>query len=93
MIDLFILLASLIVLQVLPAAREGEHPVVKVNQQEVAWEKLEPTLREIFARRAEKVAFLKGDRELHFEEIAQVISIAHEAGIQRVGLMSAPRKS
>ena len=79
---------ALIVLQVLPAAREGEHPVVKVNQQEVAWEKLEPTLREIFARRAEKVAFLKGDRELHFEEIAQVISIAHEAGIQRVGLMS-----
>ena len=67
--------------------------VVKVNQQEVAWEKLEPTLREIFARRAEKVAFLKGDRDLHFEEIAQVIGIAHDAGIQRVGLMSGPRKS
>jgi biopolymer transport protein ExbD len=33
---------AMIVLQVLPAP-EGQPPIVKINQQEVRWEKLEPT--------------------------------------------------
>lgn len=83
---------KVIVLQVLSAG-EGKPPIVKVNQLEVPWERLEATLREIFIRRAEKVAFVKADREVYFEDVAQLISIAHEAGVARIGLMSEARKS
>ncbi|MCI0348886.1 MAG: biopolymer transporter ExbD [Acidobacteriales bacterium] len=76
-----------IVVQLLPAAK-GERPLLKINQRDVSWEELESTLREIFIRRAEKVAFVKADRELNFEDVAQVIGIAHEAGVMKVGLMS-----
>ena len=48
-------------------------------------------LRDIFKKRAEKVAFVKGDRELNFEDIAQVIGVAHDAGVVRIGLMSEKR--
>jgi biopolymer transport protein TolR len=81
-----------IVVQLLPNG-EGQRPLLKINQRDVTWEKLEPTLREIFIRRAEKVAFVKADRELNFEDVAQVIGIAHEAGVVRIGLMSGDRKS
>jgi biopolymer transport protein ExbD len=80
-----------IVVQLLPAG-QGKRPLLKINQREVSWEKLEGTLREIFIRRADKVAFVKADRELNFEDVAQVIGIAHVAGVERVGLMSEDRK-
>lgn len=83
---------SLIVVQLLPAEK-GKRPIIKINQQEVSWEKLEPTLRDIFKKRAEKVAFVKGDRELNFEDVAHVIDAAHTAGVTRVGLMSADKKT
>jgi biopolymer transport protein ExbD len=31
---------------------------------------------------------VKADRDLNFEDVAQVIGIAHMAGVERVGLMS-----
>jgi biopolymer transport protein ExbD len=34
---------------------------------------------------------VKGDRELNFEDIAQVIGVAHDAGVVRIGLMSEKR--
>ena len=83
---------TVVVLQVLPAM-EGQRPVVKVNQLEVPWDRLEATLREIFIRRAEKVAFVKADREVYFENVAQLISLAREAGVLRIGLMSEVRKT
>jgi biopolymer transport protein ExbD len=42
---------------------------------------------DIFKERAEKVAFVRGDAELDFEQVAQVIDIAHAAGVSNVGLM------
>jgi biopolymer transport protein TolR len=83
---------TVVVLQVLPT-EEGKRPIVKVNQLEVPWERLEATLREIFIRRAEKVAFVKAEREVFFEDVAQLISIAREAGVAKVGLMSDARKT
>lgn len=76
-----------VVVQLSPAPK-GERPLLKINQRDVTWEKLEPTLREIFVRRAEKVAFVKADRELNFEDVAQVIGIAHTAGVVSIGLMT-----
>ena len=53
------------------------------------WEELEGKLRDIFASRAEKVMFVKGDDDIAFSSVAQVIDIAHSAGVDKVGLITA----
>ncbi len=45
-------------------------------------------LSKIFAERAEKVAFVKGDDNTEFADVAQAISIMREAGIDHVGLIT-----
>lgn len=66
---------------------EGRRPTLTINQNDVAWEQFEPQLRKIYAGRADKVAFLKGDPELDFQYIAQAIDMSHNAGVERVGLL------
>jgi biopolymer transport protein TolR len=66
---------------------EGRQPALKINQREVSWENLGPRLQSIFAGRAEKVAFLKGDPELDFQYVAKVVDITHRAGVGRIGLL------
>ena len=46
-------------------------------------------LEEIFKTRAERVVFVKGDPSLDFQYVAKAIDIAHGAGIDKVGLMTA----
>ena len=46
-------------------------------------------LEEIFKTRAERVVFVKGDPDLEFQQVAQVIDAAKGAGIDKVGLMTA----
>ena len=46
-------------------------------------------LEEIFKTRAERVVFVKGDPTLDFMWVAKAIDIAHGAGIDKVGLMTA----
>ena len=61
---------------------------VKINQDDVSWETLNDRLFDIFKTRAEKVVFVKGDKDLEFQVIARAIDIAHGAGIDKVGLMT-----
>jgi len=61
---------------------------VKINQDDTTWDKLGDRLIDIFKTRAEKVVFVKGDKDLEFQKIAQAIDIAHGAGIDKVGLMT-----
>jgi len=76
-----------VVIQVVWSA--AKHTAVyKINQEAVSAEQLEPRLHDIFKMRAEKVAFVKGDNEVDFEPVAQVIAMAREAGIERVGLLT-----
>ena len=46
-------------------------------------------LTEIFKTRAERVVFVKGDPSVDFQWVAKAIDIAHGAGIDKVGLMTA----
>ncbi len=46
-------------------------------------------LEAIFKTRAERVVFVKGDPDLDFLWVAKAIDIAHGAGIDKVGLMTA----
>lgn len=65
----------------------AEKPLVKINQQPVAWAELQGRLRDIFKQRAEKVAFVQGEDGVDFEYVADVIDTARAAGVQRVGLL------
>jgi biopolymer transport protein ExbD len=67
-------------------------PTVKINQDSVRWEDLETRLAEIYLKRAEKVAFVRGDADVDFQYVADVIDRAHHAGVQRVGLLTMDRK-
>jgi len=61
---------------------------LKINQTDVTWAKLSDELVNIFKTRAEKVVFVKGDKDLEFQKVADAIDIAHGAGIDKVGLMT-----
>jgi len=76
-----------IVVQVLKGPRDK--PALKINQDDVTWDTLEGRLNDIFKTRAEKVMFVKADPELPFNDVAQVIDIAHAAGVDKVGLITA----
>ena len=62
---------------------------IKINQDDVPLDKLQGRLEDIFKTRAEKVAFVKGDDELPFAEVATVIDKVHAAGVDKVGLITA----
>ncbi|HEV2716440.1 MAG TPA: biopolymer transporter ExbD [Terriglobales bacterium] len=76
-----------IVIQVVWAAKDRP-PTLKINQEGVRWEDLESRLAEIYLKRAEKVAFVRGDADVDFQYVAEVIDVAHHAGVQRVGLLT-----
>ncbi len=67
----------------------GGRVALKINQDDVTWRNLQGRLEEIFKTRAEKVMFIKADNDLEFAEVAQVIDIAHAAGVDKVGLITA----
>ena len=62
---------------------------VKINQDDVPLDKLQGRLEDIFKTRAEKVAFVKGDPDLTFSDVAEVIDKVHAAGVDKVGLITA----
>ncbi|HXM98419.1 MAG TPA: biopolymer transporter ExbD [Candidatus Dormibacteraeota bacterium] len=62
---------------------------LKINQEDVTWDRLGPRMEEIFKERAEKVAFVKGDKDVLFMEVAHAIDIMRGAGIDKIGLITA----
>jgi biopolymer transport protein TolR len=68
--------------------RPGVAPSYKINETDVAKTDLLPRLTEIYANRAERVMFVKGDDDLNFAYIAEVIDIAHSANVDHIGLMT-----
>jgi biopolymer transport protein TolR len=62
---------------------------VKINSEDSSWDRLGPRMEQIFKERAEKVAFVKGDNEVLFEEVARAIDIMRISGIDKVGLITA----
>lgn len=60
-----------------------------INSDPVAEDQLGGRLEQIFKTRAERVVFVKGDPSIEFQWVAKAIDIAHGAGIDKVGLMTA----
>jgi biopolymer transport protein TolR len=67
----------------------GQEPAVKINQEDTTWDNLQTRLTDIFKTRAEKVMFVKGDSNVPFADVANVIDIAHASGVDKVGLITA----
>ncbi len=67
----------------------GQTPAVKINQEDATWDTLQGRLTDVFKTRAEKVMFVKGDNNIPFADVANVIDIAHSAGVDKVGLITA----
>jgi biopolymer transport protein TolR len=78
---------STIVIQV-AWSQPNKAPVFKINRDEVKLEDLQARLHDIFKLRAERVAFVRGDDDIDFQYVADVIDLAHGAGVQRVGLLT-----
>ena len=70
---------------------KDQPPTVKINRQDVRWQDLETRLAQIYLSRGEKVAFVRGDADVDFQYVADVIDVAHHAGVQRVGLLTQDR--
>ena len=62
---------------------------VRINQNDVSWDGLGPRLQDIFKRRADKAAFVKGDDSVEFVEVARAIDVMRSSGIEDVGLITA----
>jgi biopolymer transport protein TolR len=62
---------------------------VMINQDQISWDDLGPRLEDIFKQRAEKVAFVKGDDNVEFANVARAIDVMRGAGIDNVGLITA----
>jgi biopolymer transport protein ExbD len=79
-----------VVIEVVWTAK-GQIPAVRVNKGDVRWEDLEARLTEIYLKRVEKVAFVRGDADVDFQYVADVIDRAHSAGVTRIGLLTQDR--
>ena len=62
---------------------------IMINQDQSSWDMLGPRLFDIFKERADKVAFVKGDDDVSFSQVARAIDIMRGAGIDHVGLITA----
>jgi biopolymer transport protein ExbD len=83
--------SSTIVIQVVWTTKNAP-PTLRINQEDVRWEDLDVRLARIYLTRAEKVAFVRGDANVDFLYVAEVIDVAHHAGVQRVGLLTQGRE-
>jgi biopolymer transport protein ExbD len=80
-----------VVIEVVWSAKDAP-PTLKINKEDVRWEDLDARLARIYLTRAEKVAFVRGDADVDFQYVAEVIDAAHHAGVQRVGLLTQGRE-
>jgi biopolymer transport protein TolR len=61
---------------------------IKINQDDVEIRYLGDRLQEVFKTRNDRTAFVQGDPDLLFNDVAQVIDIAKGAGVDKIGLMT-----
>ena len=63
-------------------------PLYKINETDVSKAELLPKLSDIYANRAERIMFVKGDDKLDFRYVAEVIDIGRSASVDHIGLMT-----
>jgi biopolymer transport protein TolR len=62
---------------------------IEINSQPVLLSQLSERLQSLFAVRPDGVLFVDAAKELQFEDVANVIDIAHGVGVNRIGILTA----
>ncbi len=76
-----------IVVQVFPGSAGGVE--VRINQEDVPSNSLQQRLTDIFKSQGRRVLFVSANERLPWMDVAEVIGVAHAAGVENVGLMTA----
>jgi biopolymer transport protein TolR len=76
-----------VVIQLIWTAKD-QVPKIQINKEDVDWWNLEDRLTGIYLKRVEKVAFVRADADVDFQSVADVIDIAHHAGVKLLGLLT-----
>ena len=66
----------------------GHAPSYKINETELPKINLLAQLTEIYQNRAERIMFVRGDDNVNFAYVAEVIDIGKAAGVDHIGLMT-----
>jgi biopolymer transport protein ExbD/biopolymer transport protein TolR len=74
-----------IVVQVL---NTGAIPTYKINDQRFPKDQIASELTKIFETRQEKVMFVRGDRDLNFGSIAEVIGFGKQADVTNIAIIT-----
>ncbi len=75
-----------IVVQILGGA--SGPPSYKINEDPVAFQELQGRLNQIYSVRATKIMFVKGDPNLNFSSVAQVVDVGKAVGVDHIGLVT-----
>ncbi len=67
--------------------RDGQ-ATYRINEELLSRAAVEPRLAEIFASRSEKTMFVKGDPELEYNTIAEVVDFGRKAGVTDIGIIT-----
>ncbi len=62
--------------------------VYQLNQEQLDFATLQVRLDSLFKNGADQVIFVRGDKDLEFREVAEVIDMARGSGVARVALMT-----
>ena len=60
----------------------------RLNQESLDFPTLQKRLAALFRPGASQVIFIRGDKDLDFERVAEVIDLAHGIGLGHIGLMT-----
>jgi biopolymer transport protein ExbD len=66
----------------------GQGGRLKINNENTDFDRLGPRMEQIFKERAEKVAFVQGDNDVVFMDVARAIDILRGSGVDKVGLIT-----
>jgi biopolymer transport protein ExbD len=66
----------------------GHTPTYKINETEVNKSELQGKLTDIYANRAERIMFVRGDDDVNFAYVAEIIDIGKAANVDHIGLMT-----
>ena len=63
---------------------------MRINQRPVALAELQTTLYAIFSGRTNKNMFIRGDRDLNYGSVFEVLDIAKRSGVGDIALLDKP---
>jgi biopolymer transport protein ExbD len=66
----------------------GRAPSYKINETDVNKVEMLARLTDIYSNRAERIMFVRGDDDVNFAYVAEVIDIGKAAGVDHIGLMT-----